>query len=110
MSNAAPAAGTSPLILEPASPARPMSTNRFEPRWDNHINALFGGRAQRRLARAGLMIDPVRHWEKEYSRLSDAELRQCGLRLRGRARGGENLDKVLPEAFGLVCVASQRTI
>jgi preprotein translocase subunit SecA len=30
------------------------------------------------------------------------------LRLRGRARGGESLDRLLPEAFGLVCVASKR--
>ena len=64
----------------------------------------------RRLARAALMIEPIRHWEKEFSLLSDAELRQRGLRLRGRARGGESLNRILPEAFGLVCVAAARTI
>ncbi len=56
------------------------------------------------------MIEPIRHWEKEFSRLSDAELRQRGLRLRGRARGGESLNRILPEAFGLACVAATRTI
>src|SRR5207302_6668006 len=48
--------------------------------------------------------------EQEFSRLNDVELRQRGLQLRGRARGGESLDRLLPEAFGLVCVAAVRTI
>src|SRR5206468_9285899 len=73
--------------------------------------ALFGLPSQRRLARAALQIDKIRYWEKEFSRLADAaELKQTGLRLRGRARGGESLDRLLPEVFGLVCVAGQRTI
>jgi preprotein translocase subunit SecA len=55
-------------------------------------------------------VDRVRYWEKEYSKLSDAELKQHGLRLRGRARGGESLNQLLPEAFGLVCVAASRTV
>jgi preprotein translocase subunit SecA len=55
-------------------------------------------------------VDRVRHWEQEYSKLSDAELKQQGQRLRGRARGGESLDQLLPEAFGLVCVAASRTV
>jgi preprotein translocase subunit SecA len=80
------------------------------PRWFNHLRALLGTPSQRRLGRAALMIDPIRHWEDEYSRLSDAELKKIGQRLRGRARGGEALDRILPEAFGLVCVAAKRTI
>jgi preprotein translocase subunit SecA len=74
------------------------------------MKALFGLPSQRRLARAALQVDRIRHWEKEYSRLNDAELRQRGLQLRGRARGGESLERLLPEAFGLVCVAAVRTI
>jgi preprotein translocase subunit SecA len=66
--------------------------------------------AQRRLARAALQIDRIRQREKEFSRLNAAELRLAGLHLRGRARGGEALDKLLPEAFGLVCVAAVRTL
>jgi preprotein translocase subunit SecA len=57
-----------------------------------------------------LYVDRIRYWENEYSRLNDAELKQRGLQLRGRARGGESLDKLLPEAFGLVCVAAVRTV
>ncbi len=88
----------------------PSPVNRFGPRWLNRVKALFGTPSQRRLARAALQLDRIRYWEKEYDRLSDPETREAGLRLRGRARGGESLDKLLPEAFGLVCVASARLL
>jgi len=84
--------------------------NRLGSRWGNALKALLGPPAQRRLARAALQVDRIRHWEKEYSRLSDAELKQCGQQFRGRARGGEALDRLLPQAFGAVCVAAGRTI
>jgi preprotein translocase subunit SecA len=76
----------------------------------NHVKALFGLPPQRRLARAALQVDRIRHWEKEYTGLNDVELRQRGMQLRGRARGGESLERLLPEAFGLVCVAAVRTV
>jgi preprotein translocase subunit SecA len=74
------------------------------------MRVLFGLPWQRRLARAALRIAPIRHWESELGRFSDSELRRYGLRLAGRARGGEPLRKLLPEAFGAVCVAAARTI
>ncbi|MBY0526126.1 MAG: preprotein translocase subunit SecA [Gemmataceae bacterium] len=76
----------------------------------NWIKAIFGPPAQRRLAYAALQIDRIRHWESEFGRLNDVEVRQMGMRLRGRARGGEALDRLLPEMFGLVCVAGTRTL
>jgi preprotein translocase subunit SecA len=42
--------------------------------------------------------------------MTDAEILKRGARLRGRARGGESLDVMLPEVFGLVCVASWRAV
>jgi preprotein translocase subunit SecA len=93
-----------------AEPAREMPKGRLGPRWFNALKALVGTPSQRRLARAALQIDRTRHWEKTYERLSDVELKQVGLRLRGRARGGESLDRLLPETFGLVCVAAIRSI
>jgi preprotein translocase subunit SecA len=92
-----------------AAPLRASSSDRMGARWANHLKALFGLPSQRRLARAALQVDRIRYWEKEFSRLNDAELRQRGLQLRGRARGGESLERLLPEAFGLVCVAAVRT-
>jgi preprotein translocase subunit SecA len=90
-------------------PGQPGS-ERLGPSWLNQLKALFGGPAQRRLAKAALQVDQMRHWEAEFEKLSDNELLLKAKRLRGRARGGEKLDKLLPEAFGMVCVSSQRTL
>jgi preprotein translocase subunit SecA len=78
------------------------------PRWLNHLRALVGLPWQRRLARAALLVPRIRAFEAKYDSLTDAELKTAGLKLRGRARGGESLDKLVPEAFGLVCVAAKR--
>jgi preprotein translocase subunit SecA len=107
--NLAVAPGTYPET-EPVAEARQNCTNRFGPRWANILRAWFGGPTKRRLARGALMIDRIRHWEKEWERLPDSEMRLAGQRLRGRARGGESLDALLPEAFGLVCVAAYRAL
>ena len=79
------------------------------PLW-NQLKRVFGTPARRRLAHAALLVDAVRHWESAFAKLSDDQMKQTALHLRGRARGGESLDRILPEAFGLVCVAAQRTI
>jgi preprotein translocase subunit SecA len=86
----------------------PAPRNRLGYRWRNALVALAGLPWQRRLARAALYIPRIRAWEVKFDSLSDTELRTTSLRLRGRARGGESLDRLLPEAFGLVCVASRR--
>jgi preprotein translocase subunit SecA len=99
-----PAPGTEAVIV------RTSGKNRLGHRPPNYVKALFGTPSRRRLARAALYVDAIRHWEKELSRLSDAELKQRGLQLRGRARGGESLNRLLPEAYGAVCVAAVRTI
>jgi preprotein translocase subunit SecA len=98
------APGTEPV------PTRQSGKNRLGFRWFNHLKAWCGTPAQRRLAHAALQVSPIRYWEKEYGKLNDQELRQRGLQLRGRARGGESLDRLLPEAFALVCVAALRTL
>jgi preprotein translocase subunit SecA len=76
----------------------------------NKIKSIFGSPWDRRLARAALMLPAIRNREREYSKLTEAELKQVAARLRGRARGGENLDRMVPEAFGLVSVAAQRVL
>src|SRR5262245_15311736 len=86
-------------------PGQPAS-KRLGPVLVNPIRRLFGTPAQRRLARAALQIGPIRHWEGEFAKLTDNELILKAKRLRGRARGGEKLDRLLPEAFGMVCVSS----
>src|SRR5437016_14562723 len=101
---------TLPAAAEPAvAVVRAQSQDRFGSPWWNHLKAWFGTPSKRRLAYAALQISKVRHWEEEFDKLSDAEVRQKGLHLRGRARGGESLDALLAEAFGLICVASKRS-
>jgi preprotein translocase subunit SecA len=89
-------------------PTPPVPRNRLGPRWFNHLTALFGSPWHRKLGWAALQVPRIRSWEKEFDRLNDADLKATGLRLRGRARGGESLDRLLPEAFGLSCVAARR--
>jgi preprotein translocase subunit SecA len=76
----------------------------------NYFKKWFGTPSKRRLARGALFINQIRHWENELGKLNDQEILQRGLRLRGRARGGESLDAILPEAFGLICVAAYRQV
>lgn len=74
----------------------------------NRIQAMIGLPWQRRLAGAALLIPRIRDWEARFLHLTDEELRKQSLKLRGRARGGENLDRMIPEAFGLCCAAIRR--
>jgi preprotein translocase subunit SecA len=78
--------------------------------WYNRVKALVCPPWQRRLAWAALRVPRIRWWEKQVEGYNDDDLRKAGLRLRGRARGGESLDRLLPEAFALVCVASRRLL
>jgi preprotein translocase subunit SecA len=101
---------TSPSIYQTGPAIDNNVAGRLGPRWYNHLKALFGTPSRRRLARAALRIDQIRYWESEFSRLSDADLKQRSQQLRGRARGGESLNRLVPEVFGLVCVAAGRTV
>jgi preprotein translocase subunit SecA len=78
--------------------------------WKNQVVAQVGPPWKRRLAWAALQIDRIRRWEAEFDRFDSGEIRARSLKLRGRARGGESLDKLLPEAFGLCCVATKRLL
>jgi preprotein translocase subunit SecA len=65
---------------------------------------------QRRLSRAALFVPRIRHFEKQFSALSDAQITERSMQLRGKARGKWDLDALLPEAFGLVSVVIQRVL
>ena len=95
----------------PPSPSRIANTvGRLGPDWLNWIRRVTGWPWEMRLAKGALMVNKVRYWEKKYRTLTEAEMKECGLLMRGRARGGESLDRILPEAFGLFSVASQRLL
>jgi preprotein translocase subunit SecA len=93
---------------EPAPVASPG--NRLGSHVKNVVLSWVGLPWQRRLAWAATQVPSIRGWERQYETMSDDELRVVGARLKGRARGGEELDRLLPEAFGLVCVAARRCV
>ncbi|HEX6455815.1 MAG TPA: preprotein translocase subunit SecA [Solirubrobacterales bacterium] len=53
--------------------------------------------------------EAINRFEPEMEALSDAEIREEADKLRERARGGESLDDLLPEAFALTREASKRS-
>lgn len=63
-----------------------------------------------RLARWRYAVGRVAAWEQRHQALGDAALRQESLSLRYRAKSGEPLERLLPEAFALVRIAAQRRI
>src|SRR5262249_44387647 len=65
---------------------------------------------QRRLAQAALRVERIRYYENEYRQIADEEMKRLAQQFRARARGGESLDRLLPEVYGLVCVAADRTL
>ncbi len=65
---------------------------------------------QWRIARWRKLLPVVDSFEEQFLKLDDTGLRKESLSLRFRAKSGEPLDKLLPEAFALVRVASQRTL
>jgi preprotein translocase subunit SecA len=93
---------------EPAHPAIANVPGRLGTPLYNQAAAVVGSPWTRSLAKAANVIPKIRYYEKLYSGLADEELRKTSLKLRGRARGGEKLDKMIPEAFGLVCAAIRR--
>ena len=62
------------------------------------------------LARWSYELDKINALEPEVQKLTDKELRKKSLSLRYRARSGEPLTRLLPEAFALVREAAVRNI
>jgi preprotein translocase subunit SecA len=58
-----------------------------------------------RLARAALVIPKIRRCQEVYQSYAPDQLQAEARKLRGKARGGQNLDTLIPEAFGLIAAA-----
>lgn len=97
-----------PHATDPAKPKIANVPGRLGTPLINRIKAVAGLPWQRRLSKAALYIPQIRHWESQFLTLNDEDLRKQSMRLRGRARGGANLDKLIPESFGLSSVAIRR--
>src|SRR5206468_12875763 len=100
------------LVPEPKLlPKRPPIENvpgRLGPMWFNRTRAIAGRPWKMRLAKAAVLIPRIRYWEARFLPLADEELKRVSMALRGRARGGANLDRLIPEAFGLCSAAIRR--
>ncbi len=67
---------STPSVPEAPTPAaHAQNFDRFGARSWNYLKAWFGLPHQRRLAYAGLQVPHVRHFEAEFSKLSDVEVR-----------------------------------
>lgn len=91
---------------------KPEAPTRGAPR-KFHANPL--GSAYSQVTRSGLArfvskLPLIDRFEEQLKDLSDRDLRKHSLGLRHRAKSGETLHKLLPEAFALVRIAGARTL
>ncbi len=86
-----------------------MST-RLGPMWLNRVQGLAGPTHTGRLSRFAVLADQVNALESLLEPETDAQLLARSHALRYRARGGESLAALMPEAFALVREAAKRTV
>ncbi|MBC8872326.1 MAG: preprotein translocase subunit SecA [Planctomycetes bacterium] len=75
-----------------------------------HAGLLSGGAFKWRMARWRGMVDEIATFEPTLQNETDHQLKKRGLSLRFRAKSGEKLDRLLPEAYALVREAAVRSI
>ena len=78
--------------------------------WTADVLSVVGGPIKRRLAQWGKTLAQIAAFEPELEKESDRDLKKRSLSLKYRAKSGEPLAKLLPEAYALVRAASIRAI
>jgi preprotein translocase subunit SecA len=76
----------------------------------NKFRAVVGRLSGQPLSAWRALLEAIAAWEPELQRTDDQKLRKRSLALRYRAKGGEPLPSLLPEAYALVREAARRTI
>ncbi|NVK00770.1 MAG: preprotein translocase subunit SecA, partial [Oceanospirillaceae bacterium] len=76
----------------------------------NILKKLFGSKNDRELKRMGKVVKLINELEPSFEALSDEELKGKTLEFRERLEQGEDLDKILPEAFAACREASKRVM
>jgi preprotein translocase subunit SecA len=84
--------------------------NRLGPVWLNRVQRLSGPTHSSRFSKFALLAHQVNALEPVLEKETDQQLRDRSHRLRLRAKGGEALGNLLPEAFALTREAGKRTI
>jgi len=76
----------------------------------NWFDFLWPDTDTRFLEKNRIVVNKIHLLESQLNGLSDLEIKNRSLALKKRVQGGESLNKVLPEAFALVKIASSRTL
>ncbi|QEH33054.1 preprotein translocase subunit SecA [Aquisphaera giovannonii] len=84
--------------------------NRLGPMWLNRVSQLTGPTPAGRFSKFALQVQKVNDLEPIFEPMNDDELRAKAQELRLRARQGDSLNGLLPEAFALVRESAKRTI
>ncbi len=84
--------------------------NRLGSPWLNQVRRANVGSYTARYGKFALLAHQVNGFEPELEALSDADLKERSRQLRLRARQGDSLNSLLPEAFAMVREAAKRTI
>ena len=74
------------------------------------LSTIFGTHSSREIKRIMPIVNKVMGLDEEYSKLTDEELRNKTVELKGRLEAGETLDDILPDAFATVREASWRVL
>ncbi|MFC1546104.1 preprotein translocase subunit SecA [bacterium] len=74
------------------------------------IRKIFGTKNERELKKMEPVVDQVSELESYYEKISDEELAEQTMVLKGRLSKGETVDDILVDAFAVVREASKRTI
>ena len=99
-----------PTPAETASSARSTEPAKIDARLPARWNIYLGGPVRRRLAYFASFLPRISALESTYQALDDYALRKESLSLRYRAKSGEPLIQLLPEAYALVREAGRRTL
>jgi preprotein translocase subunit SecA len=83
---------------------------RLGPSWLNRVQQLAGPTYPGRFSRYAVQVDRIKALEPAIEQTSDDELKARAHALRLKARQGDSLNSLLPEAFALVREAAKRTI
>ena len=74
------------------------------------VNKVIGSKHDRTMKKLQPIVASIGTWEKRLKDLTDPELIAKTAEFKARVAKGESLDKMLPEAFAVVRLASQRTL
>ncbi len=92
------------------STGRSTSYTHISSGLDSQILSIVGGPASRRRSSWARDLPQIKAEQELLTDKADRELKKLSLSLRYRAKSGESLAKLLPEAFALVREASRRTL